>query len=261
MAETCTPVRPKGFFGTSPDGTDWGGVVCWARADAGIMAEAPTIAALFTKLRRLRSSRESILALLKLFFWKWMTSIHGRTQHVLYFTLLGVEGKTVSQARLGIIKLQRQLVEFESAVGGFGLADIAERVHFRFRERREVLSDLQVLLEDVHTVRPGDGGGYGKAHRVTYCFLGRDDTFLNSVTVAVQRFHAERRNAALVQFGQDLALEASEICIEGVEWHLNGVEGKSSFQHSQMYLRILVSGESDEANLAIFFRLLQCFGR
>src|ERR1035438_2390445 len=132
MAETCTPLRPKGLFGTSPDGTDWGGVVCRARAAAGMMAEAPTIAAPLTKLRRLKSSREAILALLKLFFWKWVTGIHGRAQHILYFTLLGVEWEAVSQARLGVIEFQRQFIELEPAVGGFGLASIAERVHVGF---------------------------------------------------------------------------------------------------------------------------------
>ena len=83
---------------------------------------------------------------------------------------------------------------------------------------------------------------------------------LDGVAVAAERLHAEDRDAEPGEFGQDLAFEAAgEGGVEGVERHLHGVEGESGLEHTEMHIRILMAGESDEADFAVFLGFFEGF--
>ena len=129
-------------------------------------------------------------------------------------------------------------------------------------ERREALGDLQVLLEDIHVAEAGDGRRDGQRHGVVQHLLRGEDALLDRLAVAADGLHAEHRDAALVEHGKDLLLEAElvEVGIEGVQRHLHGVEGEAGVEHGEMDLGVLVAGESDEADLALLLGFQQRFG-
>ncbi len=101
---------------------------------------------------RFHSSFEAISLILEFHFRERVTGVLLGSEHVLDFGLFCIERKAMSESRFRVIELQRQLVELVSSVGGVLLAAIAKRGHLRLRHRREVLSDLQILVEYLQAV-------------------------------------------------------------------------------------------------------------
>ncbi len=189
-----------------------------------------------------------------------MTGVHLAAEHISDFGLLCIEGKTVRDAGFWIVEFQREFVDFIPAVGRVGLASGAEFIHLSLGHGREVLSDLQVLVKHFEAVDAGNGGSDGQTHGVAQGFFRCNHAVLDGLAMSIQGLHTEGCDAALIEFGQDLLLEAAEIRIEGIERHLDGVERKTCFQHGEMNFWILMTSEPYEADLAVFLSLLQRFG-
>src|ERR1700722_7402990 len=262
MAETCTPVRPSGFLGTSPAGTCCDGSDCCAMLPPRISGTAPSTAAPLMKLRRLISGFDATvfswtLRFLEFSFGKGMPCVHRGSQHVPDLRLLRIEGESVGQTGFRVIELQRQLIKLEAAICRILLAAIPQLLHLRFRHRREILRDLQILGEHIQAVDAGDGSGDSRqAYGIPQGLLCGNDAVLDGGSMAAEGLHAQNGDAAFDQLRQHLFFKAAEVRIERVKGHLHGVEGKAGVQHGQMDFRILMTGKSNEPDLAIFLCLL-----
>ncbi len=106
----------------------------------------------------------------------------------------------MSQPCFRVVKLERELVQLESAIGGVRLYAVAQSLHLLCGHGLEILRDPQVLLQHVGPLHTGYGSGHRKAHGVAQGFLGRYGSVFDRVPMPVQRLHAERRNTAAIQF-------------------------------------------------------------
>jgi hypothetical protein len=147
--------------------------------------------------------------------------------------------------------LCRHFEELQAAVGSEEAALVAQSLHLGGRERFEVYRDFEILVEDLHGVHAADGGGHGKAHGVAESLFGGDCAVAHEFAATSQAFHTKSGDAAAGGFGQDLGFEAAKSGVATIERHLHGVEGEIVGQHAEMNFGILVTGEAEEADLAL----------
>ena len=82
----------------------------------------------------------------------------------------------------------------------------------------------------------------------------------DDLAAAAHALHAKHGDSARFAPPATLGFEAAEGGVETIQRHLHGVERKVVREHSQMNAGILVTCESDEANLALLLCLDECFG-
>jgi len=76
-----------------------------------------------------------------------MSAVVCHFEHLAHLNLLHIERKAVSETRLGVVKPERQLVKFESAISGICAATVTQRLHRRRRQRFETLGYFERLLQ------------------------------------------------------------------------------------------------------------------
>src|SRR5258705_11602572 len=93
--ETSRPVRPSGRLGTSPPDCPW------APGPAAASISASTKVLLVTSSRAAKLSRRRVR----------MPAVVWHLEHLSHLNLLHVDRKSVSEARLRIVELERQFVK------------------------------------------------------------------------------------------------------------------------------------------------------
>src|ERR1039458_4242917 len=151
-AETSRPVRPSGRFGISAP--DW---PCAARP------AAPNINA-STKVLLVTSNPCGILLRRR----ERMPAVVCHFEHLAHLNLLHVERKAMSEARLGVVELERQFVKFESAVSRILPATVAQRLQRRWLQRLQTLRYFERLLESLRLINSGNRSSHRQTHRISY---------------------------------------------------------------------------------------------
>src|SRR5712671_3127598 len=129
--ETSRPVRPSGRLSTSaPD------------CPCAPPPAAPSISASI-KILLVTSNPGVILFCRRV----RMPSVVCHFEHLSRLNLLHVDWKSMSEARLGVIELERQFVELESAISRILPAAIPQRLHRRRLHRRKTLRYFERLLK------------------------------------------------------------------------------------------------------------------
>src|SRR6202012_2606889 len=88
-----------------------------------------------------------------------------------------------------------------------------------------------------------------------------EHSFLRWFAMSTDRLYPQSGNATRCQYRQQFLFKGEEICVERVEWHLHRVKRESRVQHSQMYIRILMTAEAGKAYLSLLLRFFQGFRR
>jgi len=86
------------------------------------------------------------------------------------------------------------------AVSRLVLDLLPQCVHFHFRHRRQVASDLQILSQVVHRFDPANKRADWQRQSITASLLWRQ-TGLDHLAVAAKTLHPNTANATAVQFG------------------------------------------------------------
>lgn len=133
----------------------------------------------------------------------------------------------MGHARLRVVKLDGGFIDLDVPVSRVRLGAKAQCLHFTFAERSEALRDLQILFEDSEVSNTGDRCRDGQRHGVAQQFVGCEDALLHGRAGAAYRLHAQGRDAALIQDGEHILLEAMKVGVEGVQRHLHGVKWES----------------------------------
>ena len=149
------------------------------------------------------------------------------------------------------------LVQLEAPVRGVRGDAAAQRLPRRCGHRAEALRHRHVLLQHALGVHPADDGRDREAEGVGERLFGGDDLRRHGSRVAAQALHANRRDAAPVQLGQHLPLEAAERRVEAVQGQLTRIPWIVVRQHLQVERRRFVAGEADVADLALDARAVQ----
>ena len=148
-----------------------------------------------------------------------------------------------------------RLEQFELTVRRVRSGSRQQSTHLFLRERLEGASRFECLIENFRAVDSSDHDGSRQIESVVEAIDGRDN-FAFEDDVVSHRFHAEYAYAILDQFRQHQFREAAKMSVHDVERHLDGIEVEAmfgrDFQHVEMDMRILVSGESDVAGFASF---------
>ena len=161
----------------------------------------------------------------------------------------------LAAAKIAIV-LHGAFVEFVSTIVEL-FAVVAKRLHLIGGEWLEIAQDRQVLIEDFHGIDAADGRGNGQTHGVRKGFGGGECAVRYGLARTPHALHSEDRDAALIGDGQDAVFKAAKARIQWIERNLDNIEGIAASEHLQIDRRVLVSVESDEADLS----LLLCFGK
>src|ERR1700691_3513868 len=100
-----------------------------------------------------------------LYGWKWMAGVGRSLEHVLHLRLLIVDREAVRQAGLGVVELERQLVQLESSIRSIPPHAVPQCLHFPWGHRLKVLRDADVLVQDIEFVDAGDRRRDRQTHR------------------------------------------------------------------------------------------------
>ena len=161
----------------------------------------------------------------------------------------------LAAAEIAVV-LQRAFVEFVSAIVEL-LAVVAELLHLISGEWLKVAHDREILIEDFHGIDAADGRSDGQAHGVAKRFGGCERAISDKLSGAAHALHSQDRDPATIGYGEDVAFKAAEARVQRIEGHLDNIEGVAAVEHLQIDCRMLVSVESDKADLS----LLLCPGK
>src|SRR6266403_1182737 len=157
----------------------------------------------------------------------------------------------------GAVEVVRGLVAFELAFAS-GLFCLGKKSGgLSGGQRLEIPRDLEGLLQVGKGFATGDDDTGGQAHGVAETLDGRDRVAFEKDS-GTHGLHAENANFIFHEDGQDFLSKTLVVSVHGVERHLDGIEMKlmrgSGFEHVQVHRGVLVTGETNEADLAGFLR-------
>ena len=115
--------------------------------------------------------------------------------------------------------------------------------------RLELADDLEVLVEHLLGIDPGDQRRDRQREDVAQCVLDRDARLGDDDARAAQALHRQHADVALEQDRQHLLLEAAVVHVHHVERHLDAGPLVGHAQHLQVDDRVLVAGEAQVADL------------
>src|SRR6266850_7324399 len=162
----------------------------------------------------------------------------------------------------GAVEVVRGLVAFELAFAS-GLFCLGKKSGGLSRgQRLEIPRDIEGLLQVGKGFATGDDDTGGQAHGVAETLDGRDRVAFEKDS-GTHGLHAENANFIFHEDGQDFLSKTLVVSVHGVERHLDGIEMKlmrgSGFEHVQVHRGVFVTGETNEADLAGFFRFEDAF--
>src|SRR6267378_3697870 len=149
--------------------------------------------------------------------------------------------------------------EFIPSVSRKLTALVSQLFQFGSREWLEIRGDSKVLIENFHRVDTANRSCNRQTHSIAQSLLSRYTSMSHHFPTAAQTFHSQDSDPAARCLWQYMRLKTAEGGVETIQGHLHCVEGKIVRQHLQVNLRILVSGESNETNLALLLGIQQSF--
>src|SRR6516225_9325153 len=120
-------------------------------------------------------------------------------------------------------------------------------------ERMKRFDGFECLVQSLHAVNARDNDGGRKIQRVVQTLDRRYSLRLQQDSVR-HALHSEYAHLKPYQLRQNHLLKAAKMRVHNIHRHLGSIKCESvlfgDFKHIEMYMRILVAGESDVADLA-----------
>jgi hypothetical protein len=184
------------------------------------------------------------------------TSVRGLRRHHLLHSL-GLVAKPLRMVG-SAVENRCRLEQLELAARCRFRRFCQQRLQLSLAHRAKGARRYECLLENLHAIDTGDDYRSRQVQGIVKALDRRHGVRLENDSVP-HAFHAEHTDVLLHELGENQFFKAAVVGVHDVERHLHCVELEPAllchFEHVEVDVRVLVSGEADVTELARFARL------